>query len=385
MPSVEILHPRLHGGRFEDGGIPLEFLGDLAPFRELVLEVAKWRFKEDIGMRRVPNGFTKSLIVKFTGLETGSSAPVISVSAVQTAMRGISQYEQYAERYAVKAGESIVETIAAAEHGFSPHNNGYLRSSHLSFFDRIGRNLRSDEFIRFSTPSGGEAAYFDQEIRRTLLNIAHEGRPLAQTDIRNSAIRGVVCELDQDNMTFELQPIFGRKVSGPVSERHYQILLDAFNRYQDGVRVLVEGRGKYNRQNRLTELESVEHIHILHSLDVPARLDEFRDMQYGWLDGEGIAPTKSGIDWLTDAFARNYRKDAPLPFTYAMPSGGVQFEWSLGNLDVSLEVDLSTRRAVWHWLDVDTARDYERELDLVVAANWEWLGAELTRLAERAG
>ena len=385
MPDVEILRPRLYGGRFENGGIPLEFLGDLAPFRGLVLEVAKWRFKEDARMRRVPNGFTKSLSVKFTGLEAGSATPVISVAADQTAMRGMSWYERYAEQYAIKAGASIVKTIAAAERGFSPHNNGYLQPSHLFFFDRIGRNLCSDEFIQISTPSVDQTAYFDQETRSTLLNIAREGRPLAQTDIRNSAIRGVVCELDQYNMTFELQPIFGRKVSGPVSERHYQILLDAFNRYQDGAHVLIEGRGKYNRQNRLTELESVEHIRILHPLDVPARLDEFRDMQDGWLDGEGVAPTQDGIDWLSDAFARNYRADALLPFTYAMPSGGVQFEWSLGNLEVSLEVDLSTRRAVWHWLDMDTSRDFERELDLTVARSWEWLGDELVRLAERAG
>ena len=198
-------------------------------------------------------------------------------------------------------------------------------------------------------------------------------------------LRGLVCELDQDNMTFQLQPIFGGKVSAPVSERHYRTILEAFNGYKDGVRVLVEGEGKHNRQNRLTKLESIERISILHPLDVPARLDEFRDLRDGWIDGEGIAPTQAGIDWLADAFTNNYRKDAPLPFTYAMPSGGVQFEWSLGNLEVSLEVDLSTRRAVWHWLDMDTSRDYERELDLAVAANWEWLGIELARLAERAG
>ena len=198
-------------------------------------------------------------------------------------------------------------------------------------------------------------------------------------------LRGMVCELDQDNMTFQLQPIFGGKVSAPVSERHYRTILEAFNGYKDGVRVLVEGEGKHNRQNRLTKLESIERISILHPLDVPARLDEFRDLRDGWLDGEGIAPTQAGIDWLADAFTNNYRKDAPLPFTYAMPSGGVQFEWSLGNLEVSLEVDLSTRKAVWHWLDTGTSRDYERELDLVVVANWEWLGDELARLAERVG
>ena len=306
MPDVEILRPRLRGGRFEDGGIPLEFLGDLAPLGELIIEVTKWRLKEDRGRKRAPNRFTESLSVKFTGLESGSAVPIISASAVQTTMRERARYE----RYAVEAGASIVETIAAAERGFLPQNNGYLQPSHLLFFHHIGRTLRSDEFIRFSTPLVEQTAYFDQETRNTLLNIAHERRLLAQTDIRSSAIRGMVYELDQDSMTFQLQPISGRrrKVSGPVSERHYQILLDAFNRYQNGARVLIEGNGEHNRQNRLTKLESVERVSILHPLDVPARLDEFRDMQDGWLDGEGVAPTQAGIDWLSDAFAHNYRK-----------------------------------------------------------------------------
>ena len=45
MPSKEFLRPRLRGRRFDDGGIPLEFLERFSgTCGKMVLDVAKWRF-----------------------------------------------------------------------------------------------------------------------------------------------------------------------------------------------------------------------------------------------------------------------------------------------------------------------------------------------------
>lgn len=122
-------------------------------------------------------------------------------------------------------------------------------------------------------------------------------------------------------------------------------------------------------------------INILDPLDVPSRLDEFRNMRDGWLDGEGIAPARAGLDWLAESFERCYPDDAPLPFTYPTPSGGVQFEWSTGRQEISLEVDLQTRQSVWHRLDASTLSDDERELNLEETASWQWIGAQIVRLS----
>lgn len=128
-----------------------------------------------------------------------------------------------------------------------------------------------------------------------------------------------------------------------------------------------------------------EQINILAPLDVPARLDEFRNMRDGWLDGEGAAPDHAGLDWLAESFKRFYPDDAPLPFTYPTPSGGVQFEWSAGGQEISLEVDLRTRQSVWHRLNISTLSDDERELNLESAASWNWIGAQIVRLSGRNG
>ena len=105
-------------------------------------------------------------------------------------------------------------------------------------------------------------------------------------------------------------------------------------------------------------------VDLLDPLDVPARLDELRAMQDGWLDGAGKAPSHAGLDWLADAFARHYPDDAPLPYAYPTPEGGVQFEWTLGVHDISLEVNLNDRTAIWHRLDLSDVSDEGQEQEL---------------------
>ena len=125
-----------------------------------------------------------------------------------------------------------------------------------------------------------------------------------------------------------------------------------------------------------------------HPLDVPTRLDKFRELKDGWADGMqyagdwgngyGKAPSPAGLDWLTAAFTRHYPADAPLPYTYPTPEGGVQMEWSLGVQDISLEVNLETGWAWWHRLDMSTDNDEEQVLNLN-SDGWIWLGAEIMR------
>ena len=195
-------------------------------------------------------------------------------------------------------------------------------------------------------------------------------------------LRGSVFEVDQALMTFKLQPVYGEKVAGPIPEQHYDTILEAFNGYRKGIRVLVQGVGRYDRQSRLSGLDSVEQFSLLDPLDVPARLDEFRDMQDGWLEGNGLAPSHTGLDWLADSFDKYYHTDVPMPYIYPTFEGGVQAEWSIGKREVSLNVDLSTHQAEWLWIDTMTTDEDELTLNLDDAADWNWFTAELHRMAE---
>ena len=115
-------------------------------------------------------------------------------------------------------------------------------------------------------------------------------------------------------------------------------------------------------------------------LHVRIRLNKCRDMEDGWFDGGGVAPSDEGLTWLLDAFERLYPKRAPLPFTFPTPDGGIWFEWSINRYEISLEVNLSERGGVWHVLDMSTLRDEEQYLDLDDSAKWRWIGDELERM-----
>ena len=45
------------------------------------------------------------------------------------------------------------------------------------------------------------------------------------------------------------------------------------------------------------------------SLRIRARLDSMRNLADGWLEGAGIAPSPGGLDWLAEAFARQYPEE----------------------------------------------------------------------------
>ncbi len=116
-----------------------------------------------------------------------------------------------------------------------------------------------------------------------------------------------------------------------------------------------------------------------HALDIPARLDEFRDMKDGWLEGEGVAPNPDGLDWLAATFDRHFPDDLPLPYLYPTPEGGVQAEWSLLANEISLAMDLVTRQGAWHRLDMNTNADEARKLNLDDVEGWTWVVAEIRK------
>lgn len=374
MNGVEFLRPRLCGTRFEGGGIPLEILSDLAVLKEMLIEVAKWKFFQAYPDRqRSPRGFTEGIELKLSGVEKGSAIPIISLfdTSPQLSMmprQNLSYFEQ--------AREAIVSTIGAIEHNGSTAS--HLPEEYLAYFNRIGRSLRDDESIEFETSRHTTPVRLTRETRRKLILVSSSVKEITE----EVALRGSIPEADQDRRTFELQLINGHKVSCPIPDPHIDTILKAFNGYRQNTRVLLQGIGKYDRQNRLVGVELVEHISLLDPLDIPARLDEFRDMKDGWLEGEGAAPSLEGLDWLAAGFDRHFPDDLPLPYLYPTPEGGVQAEWSLSENEISLEVDLVTHHGAWHRLKMNNQADDVQELNLDDDNGWAWIVAEIRKMVE---
>ena len=130
-------------------------------------------------------------------------------------------------------------------------------------------------------------------------------------------------------------------------------------------------------QNHPLRLDSIQRVTSPRPRDVPARLDELRDMRDGWLEGGGLAPKSNGLDWLSTAFDRYYPDDAPLPYTYPTPEGGISMEWSVENNAGILEIDIDAHSAEWLWFDRDSDDECERTLNMDESADWQWLASEI--------
>lgn len=130
----------------------------------------------------------------------------------------------------------------------------------------------------------------------------------------------------------------------------------------------------------------------LDPLDVPTRLDEFRNLRDGWADGiqhpsdwgngYGYAPRHEGLDWLTAKFTAEYPDDLPLPYTYPTPEGGVQMEWSLGAFEAEIEINLDDHTGEWLWVEIGSENEGDKVLNLDDGESWAWLAAEIRRLGK---
>ena len=362
------LRPRLIGERFEGPSIPLEILKDLAVLEEMVVEVAKSEFLKDHPQRRQsPRRFTDGIALKLTAVEEGSAIPVIGLFIASMSLPPENQ--QYFER----ARDAVVNAIGAAEQ--NQPINAHLPEKSLGYFDRLGRSLREGEAMEFSTPAHPNPARLTRETRRRLVLASSSVKELTEETV----VRGSIPEADQDNMTFELQLIDGRKVRAPMAPQHLETILEAFASYRAGARVLMQGIGRLNRNEKLVGFESVEHVSLLDALDVPARLEELRLLKEGWFEGGGSAPTSAGIDWLSYEFTRVYPEELPLPHVYPTPEGDVRLEWTLGSHEVSLDIDLAQHRANLHALNLSSDEDQEDELNLDEPSEWARLIAQLQR------
>jgi hypothetical protein len=189
-----------------------------------------------------------------------------------------------------------------------------------------------------------------------------------------TSVHGLVHEFDQRAKTFQITRVDGSLICDlPVEAQHYDTLLEASNGFRDKLHVRVFGVGLFDRNNRLQKMEEVDSVIILDPLDVWVRIDELKLLREGWLNGKGHAPKHDGLDWLAQWFQKYFVGDEPFPHLFPTPEGNVLAEWDCKPWSPSLEIDLSTKKAEWHLLNVESDREEERIIDLRLPEDCLWL------------
>lgn len=369
----EFLKPRLVGERFEKYSVPLELLKDFAALEEMIVEVAKWKFRESHPkQKRIPRGFSKGLELHIAGIEKGSAILVITLMySMLIPTTNLQLFQSADVDYFEQARDTIIETIACAEQG-KPLP---LPAELLEYFDRFGRGLRGNEYIEFSDKNN-QPAKLTLETRKQLIRASK-----AEEWTEEGALKGRISEADQSRMSFELELNDGTKLKAPLTSQHLDTVLDAFKDYRQNMRVTVQGVIKKDRQDHPKSIESVEHITPLDPLDVEVRLEELADLKDGWLDGKGSALNRNNLLWLIKEFDSKFNPALPLPHLYPTAEGGIQAEWPIGDWEASLEINLDAKRAEWQALNLVTEDCNEQDLDLSNSEGWQALNQALQDLS----
>ena len=372
MESEEFLKPRLVGERFEGHAIPLEFLRDLSALEGMIVEIAKWRFRQEHGRKRVTSGFTDGFSLALTDVEEGSAKPVIVM--LLGGMLSLTNL-----RYFQDARGSIADAIQAAADG-KPATD-YIPAEAIAYFDRLGRNLHDGEAIEFPSTNGAAPARLTKDVRRKLLL----SLPDIQEVTEEIALRGRIEITNQGERKFVIKLADGTEVPGSMAGDHYDKVIEATSGYRKGSKLFLQGTGVRDRQGKLVRIETIEYSDVLDPLDINARLDEMRVLKDGWLDGVGTAPDPKGLDWL-EASAQEYFTDTlPKPRIYPAPEGTISLEWSIDTRSASLEIDLGEKSGYWHVTDLSTKQSTNETLNLADPEGWGNLAKLLTSIQEGQG
>ena len=362
MSETTFLRPRLIGARFESHSIPLGLLKNLAALEKMIIEVAKLEFlKDHPNRRRVPRGFAGGIELKLTGIEDGSAVLEISLFVDKPPFPN--------KKYFERARDVIIRAIGDAEESKA------IPEKTLRYFDKIKRRLREDEAIEFITPDSRFADITSEQRAQYIPSTVKQLKA-------DTAVRGTVPEINQGDMTFQIQLFDGQQIKAPIAPQHFDAILEAFNGYKNDLRFLFQGVGRFNLIKKLLEFDSIERISLLHELDISAQLDDLRLLKDGWLEGRGKAPSQDGLDWLSQAFKNYYSGDLPLPYLYPTEPGGVQAEWSLGRNEITLEIDLAEHAGYFHALHIEDDTEKTRTLDLGSETHWIELKTLIANMSE---
>ena len=195
-------------------------------------------------------------------------------------------------------------------------------------------------------------------------------------------LHGLVPEIDQQKSTFHLQLLDGNRVEAPLTRRHFAAVMQAFNEYQKGAKIRLLASGKSNGSDRFFRIDHVTQAIVLDPMDLGVRLEEFRNLEDGWLDGGGRAPPSKGLDWLAVQLGLHFSAEFPVPYLYPTAEGNVRAEWSIKSQELSLDIDLESRIGSWHVLDLESDSEQTRILNLAERDEWEWIKEEVQGRAE---
>lgn len=368
MEDQFFLEPRFKGVRFDNHGLPLDILKDIAVLDEMVKAVAKSCYlKEHSDRKRVPRNFMDDISLQITALEPGST--IVKIAVVASCASTL--FSSVSNEYALKAKECILSTIDAVEMSTDGNflGDNLMSKSQLAMFDRLGRTLNDDECIELGRISSGKIIKLDKQIRKKLLKASSNADHYSEAVV----IYGTVHEMDQDKKTFTITSVDGTKISvQKFNLELYDDIIAAFSSYSQGQRILLKGVGQFERNGRLSIIENVDTVELLSPTDVGYRISEIMVLKDSWYNGHGKAFSRAQLQNFLHCFKQGYVLEED-PYIFPALDNIIQLEWKSETWRFSAEIKLDDLTAEFYAFDTNSDSEFSRILDFSKQDSWDAL------------
>jgi hypothetical protein len=346
----DFVRVRFAGGRFDSHTIPFDVLPDLSAYRDLIVEIAKYLFRvRNPDRQRVPKGFVESFQLGLSQVIQGNSATALA--------RRIESSDEYAQAELAfphrefEDARDLIDRVIAAANDEQELPSDFPKEL-VGRFNRFGQSLRTGEFAEISYSNSAAARYDGKTRKRIVLsaNSTYEN-PLDQkfTLDGGALSSNLVHVLDTEGNRFDFRVDSNEECERAIANRRHQVRL--------------VGVGQFDRHDRLSKIITCNEL--IYTDDEPRqsfedRLDEIAQTPSGWYSEGNPAPNSNAI-----AKMRNFVKlvtdeaSVPVPYIYPLPNGGITAEWTIGDWQVSANVDVSNFAIELHALNVDTDQELE--------------------------
>ena len=374
MNTEILLEPRFTGERFRANTLPLSLLRDLEALQGIILEIAKDEFRlANPSRRRIPRGFSEGLTLHLVGSREGSYVAQIGMVIDSDVLPGLDPRTQAAR----SARDRFVDAIAHAQDS-SQDLSPPLPAGVWPYVEKFGRGLHDGEAIDLVRREGG-TVQFTKELRRRLL-LTRPGVDMLTDEVDLVVKLGDV-RPKEHSITIEL--VDGRSIAATVTDQQLEELSDV-RVGEFGLSWLrASGIGSFDRSQQLQRVDEVTVIELLDPMDPRVQLEKLKVLRDGWLDGDGSPLSLDLLAWVGTWFDEHLNEDTPLPRLYPTPEGGVEAEWLIGRLDVSIEFDEAAEVVEWHAMDLDTGKADEKTINFDDTEALAELGRLMARVTAR--
>ena len=367
MSREVLLEPHFEGERFRNHSLPFSLLRDLEALQGIILEIAKSEYKDNHPTRqRIPRGFSDQLELHLS-TRAGSFVAEVALITDDNLLEGCDPRMLRARA----ACDRFLEALAHVQE----QRQGPLPSlpdAAWPYVEKFGRGLQTDESIRMVCVSNGDIR-LTRDIRRQLLLSRPGSKPLSE-EVKVVA-KVVHVQPREHVMPVELKD--GRVIPCVINDQQVAELgpmrVDDF-----GVRwALIHGIGLFDTSQQLLRVEEADSIELLDPLDPIAQIEQLRQLPAGWLDGKGVPPSTQLLDQISTWLESHLHDEQPSPRLYPTPEGGVEAEWLIGRLDLSIEFEPNSNTVQWHAMDLDRNTVEEDTVPLHDTAKLQALGQKL--------